>query len=254
MKLRGPIRFVIAVSACALSAAVTSKSSAAIVPVSQSRQISADARGSNVIGDSKSATATNFDPFKASVLANTSPMPNPSPPPNYLEGGGGSASASQNSAITSTAITASGDGSAIGGGLQGWSGGGSFSSFFDVVFDLTQPSNVTLTGSASWFDIYYPLATVYFDGPSGQLATLNYSFGDYSGKISYSGVLPAGQYKLHAAVSASGSEFNPQVGSYNVTLNAVALPEPSTFGLAALASGAVWLAICKRSRHPRRRS
>lgn len=169
--------------AYALCTTATSTALAAIVPFSQTREISATAWGTNAIGDAKSASASNFDQFKASVSAKTSPTPNPAPPPNWLEGGEGNASASQDSSITSTKITTSGSGGASGYGNHGLDGGGSFASTFHLVFNLTQPSSVTLTGAANWFDMFTPLATIYLAGPGGQLAQLVYTFGKVSGTI-----------------------------------------------------------------------
>ena len=223
-----------------LSLVLSRQATASIVPTSQSRYVSSSAYGTNATSPSSKFTAPDYGPFDANSTSNTVKI-------NQYEFGYGSAQAVQKSSITTTSITASGGTSVGGGGLQGNTGGGIADSFFDVFFNLTQPSTVSLSGTTNQYAGFGAPGSVVFFGPGGQITTSP----PLGGPFSYSALLAAGQYELKAISASNGGEFSPGVSSFNFTFNAVAVPEPSTLCFASLGFAGLLLAVRRRVRRRR---
>jgi hypothetical protein len=155
-------------------------------------------------------------------------------------GDSGSASASQDSSFSSTVILTKGSASA-----SAFSGGsGSALSLFFVSFDLTAASNVSLVGSLFDAGAENAIKDVKFSDTNGALLSAS-----SAGKINYNALLPAGTYSLEASVVAMMPNFNFPSGSWDLTLTAIAVPEPSTVGMAAMGVAAIFVtALVKRKR------
>jgi hypothetical protein len=230
--------------ACALSAAVSQSSSAALInPISQSRSVSAQARvvifptGASDF-DSASDAAPDFGPFQSQVTANAA-----------IGGTTASASASQSSVIGSDRISGSGSTDANSGAAVDIGEGEGVSSVsirFEVPEDVVFQLEVVLffqfmipgnQRTDAWFELR--------GGPDDQIIASwrsvpdSFFFSDIIG-----GVLLAGEYDLQANAAAFAEAGDTAHGQFYFDL--VVVPEPST-GL-LLASGLLVLGALRRSR------
>lgn len=202
---------------------------AAIVRIGDYRGVMAFANGQNVIGDYQYKVAGAFDLFDASVKAQTAPL-------EGVPSGHAAAEASQKSWVTSSRISAQGYAWAVGTPSVINPATGIAQSWFQVLFDLTEPSKVELAGTWNGTTVG---SFKFFGTDSGFKVEMS---SDQS--VDYVGELPAGRYFLNADVRTedpSGSS-----GSFSLVLNAVALPEPGTLWLAAVAALGVGIAARRR--------
>jgi PEP-CTERM motif len=104
--------------------------------------------------------------------------------------------------------------------------------FQTVLFTSQAPQQYTLSGSVSEGQV-----TLY-DSANDVVYDLE-NFAQSSQTISYTGILPAGDYKLHVSSADGRTNVGPgdfvETGSLNVTLS-TSVPEPSSFLLAGLAT------------------
>lgn len=203
---------------------------AAIVPYMQDRFVRAGASGGNAASANQRIDANDFGPFDANVKAQTVPL-------NELPAGHGIAEASQYSFITSTQIAAEGFASAEGGGLPELQGSGVGESFFTINFDLTQPSQIELFAdiSGSGFGTFVLIGPdgIFIDGTS------------LDEPLHVNTTMPVGQYLFGFQLIANSQGASDTV-SASLALNAVALPEPGTLWLAAVAALGVGIATRRR--------
>jgi hypothetical protein len=206
---------------CGLALAVclaASRAEAQIIPVSQSRTVSALWTG----GDDISVSAPDFGIFTNSVYqSHTNPGSQAA-----------IATASQNSRIGSSVITASGSSSTHATQSGRLPAG---ESAFSVTFDLATTCSYALSGSTpwanvdstdqgySWVRLSGPGATIFQAGPFA-----------YPTSFSTSGILDAGEYMI----SADGRSFGNHGTScsFSLMLSVTTIPEPSTWALVGMSA------------------
>jgi hypothetical protein len=212
---------------------------AMIVPVSQTRSVSASAQVTGGPLVSSSFSASDFAVFDQSAGAYSQ---HPAGPAWYVSNGVG-----QESTIGEDRLTAHLEAS-FGWGTPGPGGTASTQSLFDVSFDLLESANYQLgNGMVNRFGIF-PSAThtVTLRNESGQVIAqpgAGYYFPTGSDDLLawtsvVSGILPAGRYRLTAQWN-NGFAPDPDIWNAAAVLLFTPIPEPGSALLVALGLGAL---------------
>ena len=202
-------------------------SAATIVPVSQTRSVSAFADGNPGAPASSSFAASDFAPFNRTAAATSYQNPSDTFGPRI------EALINQTSSITDTRIRLN----SFSGYLFTISlgGTGSVQSVFDVIFDLTLPVTYTF------------LSSLTTNGGTFQRVLMDSNDVVIPG---FTGTLAPGRYRIIAQFDRSslGSSAASGDGGFNgfVDFNVTVIPEPGTAALLALGLGA--LAAKRRAR------